>query len=528
MLLETILKINSIFEQKSLNVFFTKTLLFIIVFFSLNFPLFAYASCCTCNHPQIKTGTICISQENNSCTNLGSVNDELKSATCKTENNNSTCRLVKDGGVCVNNPNTTATAFKLNDILPKAPESTEPPPSSESTEFKPTPFKLNIDIPGAKFSNPSLQQGMLSIPYLGQYIQAFYKLLIGISLIAAAIMIIYGGFRYVVSATASKIQSGKQIIIDALMGLAIVLGAYVILANINPNLTQLESLTLPFVEKVPWDEIVGSATERPSEALRSIGNPSDKQAIAQDIVRYAKEFQIDPCVLLAICNHESGFKWRYEAEFINRSQYDATAIGYCGTHVNFFLDNAGFSNKVVNLLRKKFPEFPAWTNGKRKMTKEERNERIDWVIAHPQVSSYVAAYVYYGELSNTNVNKNEIQTIARYGAGGGSMKRWINKTNCKVEPNIRIKNAVNQDRASVLAKSCVPYGVSIPGKTPNDCEKDSYICAELKAKKNKGSTLYGHCPSNPDQECVGMKTDEFAQYVLNKYNEMQARFPFCK
>jgi hypothetical protein len=172
-------------------------------------------------------------------------------------------------------------------------------------------FNLNIHIPGTDFSNPTVQQGMLSIPYLGQYIQAFYKLLIGISLIAAAIMIIYGGFRYIMSATAPKIQTGKQIIIDALMGMAIVLGAYVILTNINPNLTQFGSLTLPFVEEIPLETLTPE-THRAAASQSSNFYKGDENIAPQEVFDKGREIAaregVDPCIVAAIIKTESGGK----------------------------------------------------------------------------------------------------------------------------------------------------------------------------------------------------------------------------
>jgi len=485
---------------------------------------FANAACCRCTHPEITAGEFCLSKDISNCASLGSTNPELASANCKIEQLDSLCRQIQDGGICINNPNTSPLAFKLSDFQTKK---TSVSTSGDSNDnFQPLLLQLNVDIPNLALTTPEKVDQSVAVPYLGQYIQALYKFLIGVSLIAAALMIVVGGFKYVMAATGAKVESAKQMIIDALMGLVIILGAYAILANINPNLTKLPSLYVPYIQGVPWELVEGSPSERPSETLRSEGNAADKEMLAQDIARYAKEFGVDACSLLTICYHESGFKWRWDAEFTGRSQYAATAIGYCGTHVQFFLDNGAFGNRTLDLLRKKFPEFPSWSGGDRKMTTEEKNERIDWVIAHPQVSSFVAAFAYRGVLSTAK--NNEVQGIARYGAGSGSMNRWIKATGCKIQSNLTVVDALSQGTDAVLAASCVPYGVVIPSRTANECESDNYICADLKAIKGKGSTLYGHCPSNKNQDCVGMKTDEFARYVISKYPQIQAQFPFCK
>lgn len=113
--------------------------------------------------------------------------------------------------------------------------------------------KLNVKIPGLSFTTETTVvacQGTLkciSVPFLAQYIQAFYKIIFGIGLIATALMIIYGGFLYVAGSTGIQISDAKKKITDALIGMAILLGAYVILMNINPQGVTLKGLQIPAV-----------------------------------------------------------------------------------------------------------------------------------------------------------------------------------------------------------------------------------------------------------------------------------------
>jgi D-alanyl-D-alanine dipeptidase len=109
---------------------------------------------------------------------------------------------------------------------------------------------LMIPIPGVKFSdNPSLVQcgssKCITIPFLAQYVSGLFKYMVGVSLIVSSIIIVYGGFLYIVSATGVQMQSAKEKIIDAVVGLAVFLGSYIILFNINPNLTKEPSLIIP-------------------------------------------------------------------------------------------------------------------------------------------------------------------------------------------------------------------------------------------------------------------------------------------
>jgi len=112
--------------------------------------------------------------------------------------------------------------------------------------------RLNVDIPGLEASDFQVSKGAggISVPFLAAYIFAFYKYILGVSLIAAAIIMIYGGYLYLLGATGLEVADGKQKIIDALVGLVIILGTYTILANLNPNTLTLKSLN---IEEIPTD-----------------------------------------------------------------------------------------------------------------------------------------------------------------------------------------------------------------------------------------------------------------------------------
>ena len=108
--------------------------------------------------------------------------------------------------------------------------------------------KLNVDIPGLQFSQYVIaRNGYLEVPFLAQYIAAIYKYLIGISAVACAIMIIYGGFKYIMAATGAHVKEGKEVILNALIGLVLVLGAYTILNTINPETLGLSSIKIAVI-----------------------------------------------------------------------------------------------------------------------------------------------------------------------------------------------------------------------------------------------------------------------------------------
>ena len=137
----------------------------------------------------------------------------------------------------------------------------------EKAKIKKT-FILNICL--AAFSIPVLASAatyvpMEEIPGFGRptdffdYVQALYNFGIAAIGIAALIMLGIGGFMYITSAgNASRMETAKEYIWDAIIGLILALSAYLILYTINPDLVRL---IRPTVTPVP---IVGPPSAPPA------------------------------------------------------------------------------------------------------------------------------------------------------------------------------------------------------------------------------------------------------------------------
>ncbi len=110
--------------------------------------------------------------------------------------------------------------------------------------------KLGVPIPGLVFSTqPQFSPGAngdlhLAVPFIAQYISAIYQYLIGISIIAAAIMIVYGGVLYIIGSSMMTITNGKEIIKDAIIGLFLVIAMYTILKTINSSMVTPKPILL--------------------------------------------------------------------------------------------------------------------------------------------------------------------------------------------------------------------------------------------------------------------------------------------
>lgn len=86
--------------------------------------------------------------------------------------------------------------------------------------------------------------GVDAVNGLTEYVNVVYRYLTAIVLVVTIVMITYGGFRYLLSATALGVSDGKDIIKNGIIGMVLVLSSYVILNTINPATTVLQ-LTRP-------------------------------------------------------------------------------------------------------------------------------------------------------------------------------------------------------------------------------------------------------------------------------------------
>ncbi|HEY4511534.1 MAG TPA: pilin [Candidatus Paceibacterota bacterium] len=145
---------------------------------------------------------------------------------------------------------------------------------------------------------------------LSDYLQAMFNIGLGLAAVFAVVMIVYGGFEYIWSATPFGKSTGKQKIQEALIGLAMAFGAVLILQTIDPNLTkfslkidplrvnikpaatrndQIDQLYIRLgqeakVERQAYDEFVKQANAKKAEAeqLRTTGQTPEERAANEE------------------------------------------------------------------------------------------------------------------------------------------------------------------------------------------------------------------------------------------------------
>jgi len=112
---------------------------------------------------------------------------------------------------------------------------------SLAVETKKPTLQINI---GSYLTSDSFQPysgGDAKIEWASQYIAAVYKFGVGLAVILAVVMIMVGGFIWLMSAgSPDKVGKAKEFITSAMTGLLLALFSFLILQTVNPELLSLD------------------------------------------------------------------------------------------------------------------------------------------------------------------------------------------------------------------------------------------------------------------------------------------------
>ena len=135
---------------------------------------------------------------------------------------------------------------------------------AQSSKFpEPNLSTPDLDI---SFQPPVEQGGYVYVSYIADFINQFYQYLIGVSVVAAIVMIMIGGAQYTLAGgIPSQAQKAKERILNATIGLVLMLSVYTILYTVNPNLTVLDPVSLKVVQKIPYDGDAQESNVNPDE-----------------------------------------------------------------------------------------------------------------------------------------------------------------------------------------------------------------------------------------------------------------------
>ncbi|OGF33302.1 hypothetical protein A2533_03930 [Candidatus Falkowbacteria bacterium RIFOXYD2_FULL_35_9] len=125
-------------------------------------------------------------------------------------------------------------------------------------------LRLNVPIGDlTKFDQPfvgkcsnSLQGDdaeCLQIPWISQYIAAFYNYGVRFGAILAVLMLIIGGVMYITAGINPQIVGkAKDMMTYSVLGLVILIGSYVILTSVNPDLSRLPNIEIENIKPVEF------------------------------------------------------------------------------------------------------------------------------------------------------------------------------------------------------------------------------------------------------------------------------------
>lgn len=138
---------------------------------------------------------------------------------------------------------------------------------------------LEIPIPTIQLSTAKVQtEGdikNIDIPWIAQYFTGIYKYAVGIGGFIAAVMLMLGGLQYLTSADSTRTSAAKKRITDSLTGLVIILGSYLLLTALNPDLTTFSSMKILQIERITME-----VTDFSDESLESSDPVRDPEAPA--------------------------------------------------------------------------------------------------------------------------------------------------------------------------------------------------------------------------------------------------------
>lgn len=133
---------------------------------------------------------------------------------------------------------------------------------------------LRFAPPGLKLTSlevktPEGGGAVVSIPWIGQYVAAIYRYAIPVAAVLATVIIMIAGIAWMVSGGVGQIATAKQWIQNAIVGLILLLGSYVILSTVNPDLVSLNQIQVRLVSR-----IAVIPEEEPEEVAAPPGAPA--------------------------------------------------------------------------------------------------------------------------------------------------------------------------------------------------------------------------------------------------------------
>ncbi len=367
---------------------------------------------------------------------------------------------------------------------------------------------LSIRIPGLDtLSEPggSVKEGYV-IPWIGQYLSAIYAWALGLVGILAITMIVIGGVRWITAGgDSSKVSGAKGNITNAVIGLILAFGSYLILYTLNPDLVAFKALQI-----IPTSGI---------SAAGSTGAEGGK-ANEADIAEGAKMAGADPCAVLAACEHESGLRFVWN-NWPNSPKEKSPSFGACGMMAENFKDGTSLDAAI----RAKFSEWPALGSDDPtgKTIYDKYKTKIDLFLSNGKLNGFGA-----GKITG---RAPTVQAMAGYAVGSGNVTRWQEANGFSPSPDFTMAQAVAMGAAAAVDAAHIPESPSVTAGSKSTCKDQLYTCGPydlenpayklLKGYKAEPGGIVGKCGG---KDCYTLLTRDTVIYQINSYRRFDGKY----
>jgi hypothetical protein len=174
---------------------------------------------------------------------------------------------------------------------------TTPPTAADKDKDKkaapPVEPRFTVNIPTVNLTSIQTNAGSVDIPWLADYLTGVYRYAVFFASILAAVILIIGGVQWLTAAgDAGRVGAAQKKIINSVVGLVLVLGSYLVLSTINPNLVALKPLRIKTVPKnLAEFDLYTSTIDTGSPD----GNPTSAGAVGSGRGTYQRQYFTGGC-----------------------------------------------------------------------------------------------------------------------------------------------------------------------------------------------------------------------------------------
>jgi hypothetical protein len=166
-----------------------------------------------------------------------------------------------------------------------------------SAQESPQPeIVIQVPIPGVTFPC-SNQTGKQCVESFGEYINGFYKYFAGAMGVIAAMMVMWGGIKWLTAGgNSSRVKDAKDTVYSAMIALLLTFGSYILLYSINPEIVKLR---LPTVNRVvPIEQAMAKCSQNQRSTIdfsKSTCNPNSEECCGKTMALNLGEGKTGEC-----------------------------------------------------------------------------------------------------------------------------------------------------------------------------------------------------------------------------------------